>query len=249
MKKKVQTKSPETPTPETAAAVTVLAQTQDVDTDAYDGALSQLLGARQALAAVKSLPELKQIRDMAEALGRYTKQRQYGLEIENDAAEIRLIAERRLGDLLKKMQLRGGDRKSNRHRDGLKSKGDDAPLILADLGISRDQSKRWQREAALPEDAFQAYVTETKATGKELTSAAVLKQAKAYLPQPKPKSIKWSVEKDVDKIYDLFDRLLPHWQAQTDKHRIYLTLRGILVLLEDEEKDPEQTEQGETRHD
>jgi hypothetical protein len=44
-------------------------------------------------------PHLQEIRDKAEALGRYTEQRQYSLEIQNTAAENRLEAERRMGEL------------------------------------------------------------------------------------------------------------------------------------------------------
>jgi hypothetical protein len=120
----------------------------------------------------------------AEALARYTKQRQYGLEIENDAAEIRLIAERRLGDMLKEIAKDHGGRPKKNQLHNVTSFSE--TTTLDDLGISKIQSHRWQREAALPEDAFQTYITETRAKGEELTSAAVLHQARAYLPSPLP---------------------------------------------------------------
>ena len=138
-------------------------------------------GHARPVATVKSLPALKQIRDQAEALSRYTKQRQYGLEIENDAAEIRLMAERRLGDLLKAMeraqQTQGRPKKKAYHDDTLI-----APPTLEDLGITRLQSSRWQQEATVPEAAFQTYVAETRAKGEALTSADVLREARPFLP-------------------------------------------------------------------
>jgi len=57
--------------------------------------------ARQALAHAKTLDEVKDIRDKAEALRLYTKQAGEGLEMQNWCAEIKLRAERRAGELLK----------------------------------------------------------------------------------------------------------------------------------------------------
>lgn len=197
-----------------------------------DGALYQLETARQALATAKTLPTLKGIRDKAEAISRYAKQQQYGLEIANDAVEIRLVAERRLGELLREMQLQGGDRKSNRHNGGLK---------LADLGIDEHQSRRWQQEAALPEDAFQTYIADTRAKGEELTSAAVRRQARPYLPPTKPRAQHWCIEDDIEAFFDLWERLRPHWQTPTDRGEICGILRGLLANLEDEPPGEEPT--------
>jgi hypothetical protein len=117
-----------------------------------------------ALATAKSLPELKTLRDKVEAISHYARQQQYGLEIANDAVEIRLMAERRLGELLKDMDKQHGarGRRAELH--------DVTPPVLEDLGISKIQSHRWQQEAALPEDAFQTYVANARARGDELTS-------------------------------------------------------------------------------
>ena len=88
----------------------------------------------------RRLPDVKQIRDMAAALQQYAKQQQYSLEVQNDAAELKLRAERKAGTMLAEMGLQGGDRKS-------KSQG--VTLKLADLGIGRMDSHRWQQEAEL----------------------------------------------------------------------------------------------------
>jgi len=63
--------------------------------------------------------------------------------------------------LLAPLQLRGGDRKSNSH---------DESLILADLGIDRNQSSRWQQIAGLADDDFEDYVRETRAAKQGLTT-------------------------------------------------------------------------------
>ena len=64
------------------------------------------------------------------------------------AAKLILRAERKAGEFLAGLKLRGGDRKSKGHRASLK---------LADMDISSDQSKRWQKEASVPEKDFQRY--------------------------------------------------------------------------------------------
>ncbi len=66
------------------------------------------------------------------------------------------------------LNLRGGNRKSNGHDDRLK---------LTDLGISQNQSKRWQSEAVVPEADFQTYVRRASELGEEVTSAALLRLA------------------------------------------------------------------------
>jgi SAM-dependent methyltransferase len=131
--------------------------------------LVRLDEARRALATARSLPEVKQIRDMAAALAQYAKQQQYSLQVQNDAAELKLRAERKAGDLLREMALNGGDRKSLSHDERVK---------LADLGISHNDSHRWQQEATVPAPVFEAYVTTTKERGKELTSRGVYELAR-----------------------------------------------------------------------
>ena len=68
--------------------------------------------------------------------------------------EIRLRAERRSGQLLEEMQERGersaqgGDRKSKYQAGSLISK-------LPDLGMSKNQSARWQRMAEMTAEKFE----------------------------------------------------------------------------------------------
>lgn len=206
-----------------------------------DGALYQLETARQALATAKTLPALKGIRDKAEAISRYAKQQKYGLEIANDAVEIRLVAERRLGELLKEREKAKGAREPGTRRGSTPSHDVTASPALKDLGITPMQSSRWQQEAALPEDAFQTYITDTRAKGEELTSAAVRRQARPYLPQSKPRAQRWCIEDDVEALFDLWDRLWPHWHTPADKARICGMLRSFLADLADEPPPQERT--------
>ena len=64
--------------------------------------------------------------------------------------EIKLRAERRVGELLR--ETADGHRRQTQKRDGstVSSRGDTVPK-LKDLGISRDQSSDWQKLAELPQ--------------------------------------------------------------------------------------------------
>ena len=60
--------------------------------------------ARQTLAQARTVDEVKDIRDRAEALRLYTRQAGEGLEMQNWCAEIKLRAERRVGELLRERE-------------------------------------------------------------------------------------------------------------------------------------------------
>lgn len=127
--------------------------------------------AGQALAEASSFEQIKDIRDKAEAVRKYAQSASLGLDIQNRAAEVKLQAERQAGKLLSQLSLRGGDRRSKSRRERLK---------LDDLGISRNQSTRWQMQAKVPENIFRDYIKQTCEAGKELTSANFMRLAKRW---------------------------------------------------------------------
>jgi hypothetical protein len=130
--------------------------------------LAVLNQASRMLDEAKSLEEIKSIRDKAEAARNYVKAAKLGLELQNCAAEVKLRAERKAGGLLRSLRLLGGDRKSKRHA---------APLKLDELGISRDQSKRWQHIASVTDAEFAQYLKRMSDQGREITSAGLLRIA------------------------------------------------------------------------
>jgi hypothetical protein len=131
--------------------------------------LAILNQAAQALAQCSDLKEVKSIRDKAEAVRKYAQNAALGLQIQNQAAELKLRAERRAGELLASLKLRGGNRKSNSHDDSLK---------LTDLGIDHNQSARWQREAAVPESVFTQYVSNANQLAHDITTQGLLRLAR-----------------------------------------------------------------------
>lgn len=158
------------------------------------------------LAAATSLDEIRIIRDKAEAARTYVKAAKLGLDLQNRAAEVKLRAERKAGSLLRSLKLRGGDRKSKKHR---------ASLNLQDLGISRDQSKRWQHIASVSDAAFSKYLKDTIDQGREITSAGLLRIAEKRRGTPRtaqssssPEAVPGLVESRAGE--ELFEELMNH---------------------------------------
>ena len=75
----------------------------------------------------------------------------------NVAAELRIRAERRMGEALRETELAkgGGDQKSD-HRSS-RPTSDRLPS-LSEIGISKDQSSRFQRLADIPDPVFEVVV-------------------------------------------------------------------------------------------
>ena len=145
--------------------------------DSPSHALTVLDGVRRTLAETVDLDQLKTYRDEAEAIRQLLKNAAVGLEMQNKAAEVKLLAERQIGGILKRLHLHGGDRKSNHRGKGTKLEG---------FGISRTQSARWQREASLPEEDFREYLRQTRLEGRELTSVGLLRAARLYARSAPP---------------------------------------------------------------
>ena len=141
--------------------------------------LAHITQAERALMDARTVPEAKDIRDTAQAIQSYLKQQNATLDIQNHAAELKLRAERKLGSLLNEDVHAGNPQLSH-----------DATIGRLPDGINRNQSSRWQREASLPDDEFDAWVTRTKEAGEELTSAGLLREAqkcaRADAPPPPP---------------------------------------------------------------
>jgi N6-adenosine-specific RNA methylase IME4 len=136
-------------------------------------ALAPLEYARQMLAEATSVDAVKDIRDKAEALRLYARQAGYGLEMQNECAELKLRAERQAGELLA----------------GMPELGRGKSRTLPDLGLSYSQSSRWQQLASLPVAEFDAYIAAAFHDQRELTTSGALKlarQHRAANPTPRP---------------------------------------------------------------
>lgn len=135
--------------------------------------------ARRELELAKSIDEVKQIRDKAEAMRLYAQQAQYSLEMLNMCAEIKIRAERKLGEMLTESNT-ADRRQANLLRGRIVRPREDTPA-LKDLGISKSQSSRCQAIGAIPSDAFEERLQKIKESGKELTSKEIVDFARYLL--------------------------------------------------------------------
>jgi len=144
-------------------------------------ALIRYDAARKAIAAAHRVDEAKKIRDKAEAVRTYAKLAG-DLDMQNMAAEIRIRAERRAGQLLLDMEKNPGTRGEGRPRkDGTKIRQSASakayPPKLEDIGVSKDQSSKWQRLALLvDEDTSERALVQAREKNGELTNAALLRE-------------------------------------------------------------------------
>lgn len=128
--------------------------------------------ARQALAEANSVDEVKDIRDKAAAVLAYGKQAK-DTDLMSWAAEIKVRAERRAGQLLKEMDM-AKPPGINQHKVDRSHDATDPPT-LSEMGLDKSQSSRWQKIAAIPEDKFDEMVSDRKGKEKPITTQALLR--------------------------------------------------------------------------
>lgn len=122
--------------------------------------------ARMALAECKAVDEVKAWVDKAAAIqayGRMAKDK----TLEVDAAEIRIRAERRLGEMIRAQKESVGLNTGGRPPEETPRVKREVSPTLAEVGISHDLSSRSQKLAAVPEDEFEAEVSDWKSRVKE----------------------------------------------------------------------------------
>jgi hypothetical protein len=209
-------------------------------------ALAKLETARLALRDARTLPDVKRIRDIAEAARVYAKAANVGREAQNYAGEIALLAACKAGEILE--QLAKG--KTGPKKLSAKAAGN-SPYrqTLVDTNTPERTAQHWQKMAAIPEKKRAAYIAEVKEspTG-EVTAAGFLKAAKPVAKSsPKAEAprleqifqfackLYWSVPPEIreaeirelaDKLLDMM-RLEPAVEPPVDS--LLTTRTGLLV--------------------
>lgn len=123
-----------------------------------DNGLATYDAACRAVAEARTADEARGLHNKAEAMRAYARQAK-NRQLEVDAAEIRMRAERRLGELIKAQKETVGLNAGALRRGANEEPRDERPT-LAEAGIDKKLSSRAQKLAAVPEDKFEDMVGE-----------------------------------------------------------------------------------------
>lgn len=116
--------------------------------------------ACKAIAKAKAVDEVKKIRNASEAMRAYARQAK-NKQLEIDAAEIRIRAERRIGELMREQNetvgLNRGTAGNGRPKKGGSNPNPpkDSRPTLAQVGIDKKLADRARKYAAVPDDEWE----------------------------------------------------------------------------------------------
>ena len=154
---------------------------------------------KQAVVECHSIDEISNIRNQAEAYRYALRQAKESPEVIKKAEEIKLRAERRAGELMKETpKAKGGNPNLSNDTRGCET--------LEDMGISHDQSSKWQKIASIPEEKFENYIE----VQKELSTAGALRIADNEI-RHNSKSL---VEKFIVPPFSVIDTRQGYWQKR-----------------------------------
>ena len=137
-----------------------------------------LASARLALEQATDLPTVAAMVPRLEVIRVAAQRAKASLDAQNDWASLKLEAERKAGRMLSELR-RSGELRSGRPNA-------DMPSALHELGISQQQSSRWQRLAGVPQERFSQWLAETRAMENEITEAALFALAVRAAPEGSP---------------------------------------------------------------
>lgn len=152
--------------------------------------LVKLDHARALLNECRTVEDAKSVGDIAAAAQTYARQAKLGQEAENYAFEIRMRAERRMGEILLVTPRNPGAKGIG--PIAVRAIDSNSPPSLPDLGISRNRSSQAQKLAALPVEEFEKVaaretsLTEVKREIKERAREQHREQNRVVVEQTKP---------------------------------------------------------------
>ncbi|KAA3634586.1 MAG: hypothetical protein DWQ08_00300 [Proteobacteria bacterium] len=154
--------------------------------------LSVYDNAKHWVAQYASVDDVKDFIDKTAAVQEYAR-RANDFELEKKAAAARVRAERKCGELLRQMEKAKGTRLNGRGKNGAfrrstASTTEAHSKTLKELGLSKDQSSKYQRLAEIPEDRFEeslALATTAAGAMGKVTTNGVLSMQESKDPPPR----------------------------------------------------------------
>ncbi|MEN6406999.1 MAG: MT-A70 family methyltransferase [Thermoguttaceae bacterium] len=148
-------------------------------------AIDFLTQAKQYLAKARRVEDVMHLRAQAQAAKTlaaqfYAKQADLCKKITLDASAIMVLAEWRLGKILKTLPLAKSTPRNRRTADDDWSHDATGPVYLKDIPVSKSHSSRAQQIASLPASTVERYVHNSVNSNQEPTIAAALRLAKQH---------------------------------------------------------------------
>lgn len=161
--------------------------------------LSLYSKAKQAVAECRSVDEAKDIRNKSMAMRIYAQQAQ-DMEMELNAIEIRLRAERRLGEIMATLpKPTGGD--ATRVARGIQAPEQKPTLVQ--YGVDKDLAKRARKLARMNEERFEEFVYEAR------TSRRIVPKPKQE-PTPHDKAFSsFNISVEIGRLIEFLEGLEP----------------------------------------
>jgi phage N-6-adenine-methyltransferase len=127
--------------------------------------------ARTLLARSHDVDEIRKIKDGAQLAAHYARMRGAGVESINDALEIVLRAQRRLGEFL----IEAGPKRSGPGRGKKGPRGDF--FSFASLKLDKKEAGRAKKIAKAPEEVFESHIAAVRSKGARLTMSGMIAAA------------------------------------------------------------------------
>jgi len=186
-----------------------------------DQVLVKLSKCTQLLAECKTVSEAKQLSDISEAARVYAKRIGASFELINRAAEYKIRAERKLGEILEGGEKNKGEAGQFKKKTG--GRGSQPPInstpTIAELGLTKEISARSRKLKSIPDKEFETALGKLQSNGTELSTARFLK---AILPKTKidhnptyNEDVVWDSMKARSRISDFVNRELDRCPKKT----------------------------------
>lgn len=142
-----------------------------------NNSLIMLDQAAKMLAEVKNIDDASNLIDLAEAARVYAKQIGLGLEAQNHAAEIKIRAQRKAGEILEKMEKNKGG--WSEHNLMLQGETSSSIPTYEELDINRKDAHVWQIISKMPVEEFEETITDIRGVdGGELSTNKIYREAR-----------------------------------------------------------------------
>lgn len=172
--------------------------------ESVDQALVMVDRAYGQLCAAVTFQDTRQIRNLAVAAAAFAREAK-DTRLLDKATELRTRAERKAGHMLRESAEKGERAlpKTSRRTDLVETNDEvSAAPTLAEIGVTRDQSSKWQQVAALTDDEFEEALETTKAITHEISTPKVLRAVQQARQKAAPQEMEVGTDDDVVVVLD-----------------------------------------------